>query len=104
MAYLTKLKIFVVETGNIASFGVDCLVTGIKPRYEVKEFLNQCYIIGYRSLGLIGLTGFIIGLVITIQLQPILINYGIDFQMPRLLGIAIVREIGPIITALIFAG
>lgn len=44
------------------------------------------------------------GLVLTIQLRPSLIEYGVQSQLPAMVGIAIVREIGPVITALIFAG
>lgn len=44
------------------------------------------------------------GLVLTMQLRPSLIEYGVESQLPQMVGIAIVREIGPVITALIFAG
>lgn len=44
------------------------------------------------------------GLVLTMQLRPSLIDYGVEAQLPVMVGIAIVREIGPVITALIFAG
>ncbi|HEY1114864.1 MAG TPA: ABC transporter permease, partial [Chitinophagaceae bacterium] len=74
------------------------------PRYEIAEFFKQCFIVGYKSLPLIGLTGFILGLVLTMQLRPSLIEYGVESQLPAMVGIAIVREIGPVITALIFAG
>jgi phospholipid/cholesterol/gamma-HCH transport system permease protein len=76
----------------------------VRPRYEFKQFLRQCYFIGYNSLPLIGITGFIMGLVLTIQLRPSLIAYGVEAQLPVMVSLAIVREIGPVITALIFAG
>lgn len=44
------------------------------------------------------------GLVLTMQLRPSLVEYGVESQLPQMVGIAIVREIGPVITALIFAG
>jgi len=52
----------------------------------------------------VGLTGFIMGLVLTMQLRPSMVDYGVESQLPAIVGIAIVREIGPVITALIFAG
>lgn len=75
-----------------------------KPRFEFSEFLRQCFIIGYRSLPLIALTAFIMGLVLTMQLRPSMIEYGVASQLPAMVGIAIVREVGPVIMALIFAG
>jgi phospholipid/cholesterol/gamma-HCH transport system permease protein len=44
------------------------------------------------------------GLVLTMQLRPSLVDYGVESQLPAMVAIAIVREIGPVITALIFAG
>lgn len=77
---------------------------GFRPRYEWAEWLRQCYLIGYKSFPLVGLTAFILGLVLTMQLRPSMVDYGVEYQLPAIVGIAIVREIGPVITALIFAG
>ncbi|HEY0246545.1 MAG TPA: ABC transporter permease [Mucilaginibacter sp.] len=104
MAITADVREFFDETGKIARFAGRFFSTGIKPRFEIKELLAQCYIIGYKSLPLIALTGFIMGLVLTMQLRPSLVDYGVESQLPVMVGIAIVREIGPVITALIFAG
>jgi len=95
---------FFNETGNISRFTFRFFSTGLKPRFEFNEFLAQSYYIGYKSLPLVGLTGFIMGLVLTMQLRPSLLLYGVESQLPVMVGVAIVREIGPVITALIFAG
>jgi len=95
---------FLGEVGEIARFTLKFLSTWLKPRYEIKEFFKQCYVIGYKSLPLIGLTGFIMGLVLTMQLRPSMVDYGVESEIPVIVGIAIIREIGPVITALIFAG
>ena len=92
------------ETGDMFRFSLRFFQYGYKPRYEVAEFFRQCYIIGYNTLPLVGLTGFIMGLVLTMQLRPSLLYYGVESKLPDMVGIAMVREIGPILTALIFAG
>jgi phospholipid/cholesterol/gamma-HCH transport system permease protein len=104
MALMVKTRAFLNETGNISRFAIHFFSLGIKPKYEIRELLTQCYIIGYKSFGLVGLTGFIMGLVLTMQLQPSLVSYGVESQLPAMVALAIVREIGPVITALIFAG
>lgn len=104
MALSVKTTEFLRETGGISAFAGRFFTEALKPRYEVAEFVRQCFIIGYKSLPLIGLTGFIMGLVLTMQLRPSLVEYGVESQLPAMVGIAIVREIGPVITALIFAG
>lgn len=100
----TKFRQFLEETGLVTRFAGHYFSQGVKPRFEFSELLRQCYLIGYNSLGLVALTGFIMGLVLTMQLRPSLVNYGVASQLPVMVGIAIVREIGPVITALIFAG
>lgn len=44
------------------------------------------------------------GLVLTIQLRPSLTQYGVESQLPSMISVAVIRELGPVITALIFAG
>jgi phospholipid/cholesterol/gamma-HCH transport system permease protein len=104
MAFPKTWQNFLDETGDMSRFTGLFFAQGFKPRYEFSEFIRQCFIIGYKSLPLIGLTGFIMGLVLTMQLRPSLIDYGVESQLPAMVGIAIVREIGPVITGLIFAG
>lgn len=104
MLQAAPIKKFLTETGNISRFAGRFFSQWFRPRYEVAEFIKQCYVIGYRSLPLIGLTAFIMGLVLTIQLRPSLVDYGVESQLPAMVGISIVREMGPIIIALIFAG
>ena len=97
-------KEFFFEAGDLARFTRRFFTHCLRPRYELREFIRQCFEVGYKSLPLVGLTGFIMGLVLTMQLRPSLIDYGVESQLPAMVGIAIVREIGPVITALIFAG
>lgn len=72
--------------------------------FEFKEFLRQCYHIGNKSLPLIALTGAIMGLVFTIQSRPALAKFGAVNMLPGMVAVSMIREIGPIITALICAG
>jgi len=72
--------------------------------FEFKEFLRQCFEIGYKTLPLISITGTIMGLVLTIQSRPILIKFGAETLLPSMVAVSIIREMGPVITALICAG
>jgi phospholipid/cholesterol/gamma-HCH transport system permease protein len=99
-----NLNSFLSEAGDMSRFTGRFFNQCFKPRYEIAEFVRQCFIIGYKSLPLVGLTAFIMGLVLTMQLRPSMMDYGVESQLPAIVGIAVVREIGPVITALIFAG
>jgi phospholipid/cholesterol/gamma-HCH transport system permease protein len=72
--------------------------------FEFKEFLRQCFQIGYKSLPLISITGAIIGLVLTIQMRPALAGFGAVTLLPGMVAVSLIRELGPVITALICAG
>jgi len=72
--------------------------------FEFKEFFRQCFQIGYKSLALISVTGIIMGLVLTIQARPSLVEFGAVSMLPGMVAVSLIREMGPVITALICAG
>ncbi|MBK6967504.1 MAG: ABC transporter permease [Bacteroidales bacterium] len=72
--------------------------------FEFKEFFRQCFQIGYKSLPLITVTGAIMGLVLTIQSRPVLVDFGAVSMLPGMVAVSLIREMGPVITALICAG
>lgn len=74
------------------------------PPYEFKEIGRQCYEVGVRSLPLISVTGFIIGIVFTNQSRPSLAQFGATSWLPSLIAIAIIRALAPLVTALIASG
>lgn len=77
---------------------------GFLPPYEGKELIKQCYNIGLKTLPLISVTGFITGVVFTKQSRPSLAEFGATSWLPSLVGIALLRTLAPLLTALISAG
>lgn len=72
--------------------------------FEFHEVIKQCYEVGYKSLPLITLTGFVTGIVFTKQSRPSLAEFGASSWLPSLIAIALVRALAPLVTALICAG
>jgi phospholipid/cholesterol/gamma-HCH transport system permease protein len=99
-----NLKTIFADTGNVTQFTGRFFKEVFKPPYEIREFLKQCYIIGYKSLPLVGITGFIMGLVLTLQSRPTLAEFGAESWLPGMVALSLIREIAPVITALICAG
>jgi phospholipid/cholesterol/gamma-HCH transport system permease protein len=95
---------FLAEVGGMSRFGARFFRQLFRPPLEWEELLRQCYWIGYKSLGLVGITSFIMGLVFTLQSRPTLMRFGAESWLPAMVSISVVREIGPVITALICAG
>ena len=102
--YVSVFKKFFLEIASITIFTWHFFKEVFKPPYEFNELLKQSFLIGYKSLPLVAVTGFIIGLVLTIQSRPTLAKFGAESWLPAMVAVSIIREIGPVITALIFAG
>lgn len=100
----SMFKKFFLEVSSLTTFTLRFFKEAIKPPYEFNELMKQSFLIGYKSLPLIAITGFIIGLVLTIQSRPTLAKFGSESLLPAMVAVSLIREIGPVITALIFAG
>ena len=98
------LKKFFLEVSSLTVFTLRFFKEAFKPPYEINELIKQFFLVGYKSLPLVGITGFIIGLVLTIQSRPTLAKFGAESWLPAMVAVSIIREIGPVVTALIFAG
>ena len=101
---MSAVQLFLKETGETYRFGLQFFKELLKPPFEYREFFRQCFILGNKSIFLVSITGFIMGVVLTLQTRPTMVEFGAEAYMPSMIGIAIVREIGPMITALICAG
>jgi len=60
--------------------------------------------LGVKTFPIVSVTGFIIGLVLAMQSYPVLQRFGATDFLPNTVALSVVRELGPVITALIFAG
>jgi len=98
------LKGFFMAVSQLTDFVLRFFKELFKPPYEFSEFAKQSYLIGNKSFLLVAITAFIMGLVLTIQSRPVLVEFGAESWLPSMVAVSIVREIGPVITALIFAG
>lgn len=95
---------FLTDVANAYLFVAMVTREAFSRNFEFREFFRQCFIIGNKSLALISVTGLIMGLVLTIQSRPVLADFGAVSMLPGMVAISLVREMGPVITALIFAG
>ncbi len=75
-----------------------------RPPWHFRILIDQCIEVGIRSLPLISLTGFVVGVVFTKQSRPSLEAFGASSWLPSLIAIAIVRALAPLVTALICSG
>jgi phospholipid/cholesterol/gamma-HCH transport system permease protein len=104
LTHKNRFSEFIKNSGDVVLFIANVFKNTFSTEFEFREFLRQCYQVGNKSLGLISITGIVIGLVLTIQSRPVLVDFGAVTMLPGMVAISIIREMGPVITALICAG
>jgi phospholipid/cholesterol/gamma-HCH transport system permease protein len=81
------------------------MLGGLRPSLtQVQSILQQTYLIGARSLVIIMICGFFVGMVLSLQAINALEQFGASDQVSVLVGKSLFRELGPVLTALLFAG
>ncbi|MFZ7114670.1 MAG: MlaE family ABC transporter permease [Bacteroidota bacterium] len=95
---------FLSDVADASLFISQIIKATFSRHFEFKEFINQCFQIGNKSVALVSITGLIMGLVLTIQSRPVLVDFGAVSMLPGMVAISLIREMGPVITALICAG
>jgi len=90
--------------GAIGQFSIQMLKSAARPPYEVRELLRQMDEIGAKSLPLVALAGAAIGVVLSLHTRDSLIHFGAESILPALIILSLIKETGPIITALVVSG
>src|SRR6266446_10280100 len=101
MNFVTRSIFELQETTLMTARAVAGVFKG--PRY-LPETVSQMDVIGVGSLTIILLTGFFTGGVMTLQTFPTLAFYGAQSQTGRLVAISLIRELGPVLCALMVTG
>lgn len=101
MNFVTRSILELQETTLMTARAVGGVFKG--PRY-LTETITQMDVIGVGSLTIILLTGFFTGGVLAVQTYPTLAFWGQQGQTGRLVAVSLVRELGPVLTALMVAG
>jgi phospholipid/cholesterol/gamma-HCH transport system permease protein len=99
--YTQSLDFFVF----VGEFVVSVWESFLQPRrLQWRAFLNVIDSAGYRAMPIVGLLSFLVGVVLSYQLGQQLKMYGANLYIVGLLGISVLQEFGPLITAIIGAG
>lgn len=99
-----KLTEFFETIGGLSSFTAAFFKNVFKPPFDISEIRKHMDELGVKTLPIVSITGLIIGLVLTMQSQPVMIRFGAEAFLPGMVALSVVRELGPVLTALIFAG
>lgn len=94
-------KISAIGVASLMLFGALVATPQLK---NIRLTIMQLYVVGVQSLLIILVSGLFIGMVMALQGYTILVNYGAEGSLGPMVALSILRELGPVVTALLFAG
>ena len=95
---------FIDEVGEIATLAGAALRLGVRRPPEWRLVVEQLEQIGWKSLSIVNLTALFTGMVLALQLGTYMERFGAKIFVSRIVGISLVRELGPVLTALMIGG
>jgi phospholipid/cholesterol/gamma-HCH transport system permease protein len=90
--------------GRIANFGGAIIASCLKPPTRFGFFIRALYDTGVLSVALILLSGFTVGMVLGLQLYTTLSRFGAEGGLGAVVGLSLIRELGPVLTGLLVTG
>ncbi len=75
-----------------------------QPKKMFPLLITQLYSVGVRSLAIIMVSGLFIGMVLSLQGYLVLADFGAESSLGQMVALSLLRELGPVVTALLFAG
>lgn len=101
---ILALRRLAESTGDFALLSTRAFSAAAQPPYEIAQWLRQMEQIGVRSLGVAGITTFFTGMVLALQTALSLPSLGVKYYIGSVVSKSLVRELGPVLTALIVGG
>jgi len=90
--------------GRIAQFGLRIVVCLLLPPYRIRRLLADVYDAGVLSLPVVCLSGSVVGGTLSLLGYTTLVRFGAEEALGALVGLAVIRELGPVLTALLVTG
>jgi len=95
---------FIRELGKMGCFLAMSLYLMLFPPYLINRVIKQIYFIGVKTILVIVLTGLFTGMVLTLQIYYVLATFGAEAKLGSATSLSLIRELGPVIAALMVTG
>ena len=92
------------ELGSIAAFAAHILRVTLRPPLRLREFFDELFKIGVLSILIICVSGVAVGMVLSLQGYTTLVRFGAENSLGAVVGLSLIRELGPVLTALMVTG
>ena len=95
---------FVLHLGRITVFGAQILRAVVTPPPRIRPFIDEMFNLGVLSLVIICVSGLAVGMVLGLQGHNTLVRFGAERSLGAVVGLSLIRELGPVLTALLATG
>jgi phospholipid/cholesterol/gamma-HCH transport system permease protein len=99
-----RVNSFFEYFGGVTSLGGEAATTVGRLRIRFAETVNQCYLLGYQSLVIVLLTSLFTGMVFSLESAVQAVSYGFASFIGGIVSYTVIRELGPMLTAVVVAG
>jgi phospholipid/cholesterol/gamma-HCH transport system permease protein len=99
-----RTQAFLLQLGELTQFTIRIGQTLINPPWRVRQIVNEIYKLGVLSLVIISVSGLAVGMVLGLQGFNTLVRFGAEEALGSVVGLSLVRELGPVLTALLATG
>jgi phospholipid/cholesterol/gamma-HCH transport system permease protein len=99
-----RTRRLVLELGELTRFAGAILRAVVTPPVRGRAFLTEVFKLGVLSIVIIGVSGFAVGMVLGLQGYNTLVRFGATTSLGAVVGLSLIRELGPVLTALLTTG
>ncbi|MBW2242232.1 MAG: ABC transporter permease [Deltaproteobacteria bacterium] len=92
------------ELGRFARFGGWIVGGLLRPPFRPRRIVREAYDSGVLSLAIVCASGLAVGLVLSLQLYNVLVRFGAEESLGAVIGLTLIRELGPVLTGLLVTG
>ncbi len=92
------------DLGSVLLFAVISLRALLTPPFRMRRLLEEIYLVGTLSTLVVALAGTAVGMVLALQGYNTLVRFGAESALGAVVGLSLIRELGPVLTALLVAG
>lgn len=98
-----EILTFVALVGGVTQLAGQTLRATWRYRWDVREIVRQCFFVGNRSMPIVLLIGAFTGMVLSLQFVTGLARFGLQLYTGQIVGLALTRELGPVLTSIMVA-
>ena len=95
---------FVLHLGRITIFAAYVVRAALTPPTRIRVFVTELFNLGVLSLVIICVCGLAVGMVLGLQGYNTLVRFGAEQSLGAVVGLSLIRELGPVLTALLATG